>query len=84
MRVINAMLEWLNLNAIREGYVPDIDIVLHDVDEGEKACMLWEHSERLALAYGLAMTPLGPGHPIRIMKNFTFLLRLPYRIQSDI
>uniref|UniRef100_A0A0A9BUM3 DYW domain-containing protein n=1 Tax=Arundo donax TaxID=35708 RepID=A0A0A9BUM3_ARUDO len=29
--------------------------------------MLWMHSERLALAYGLVMTP--PGHPIRIMKN---------------
>jgi pentatricopeptide repeat protein len=69
MRVINAMLEWLNLKTIREGYVPDIDVVLHDVDKEEKARMLWEHSERLALAYGLAMTPPGAGHPIRIMKN---------------
>ncbi|XP_066378035.1 putative pentatricopeptide repeat-containing protein At5g13230, mitochondrial [Miscanthus floridulus] len=67
MRLINAMLEWLNLKANREGYVPDINIVLHDVDEEEKARMLWVHSERLALAYGLSMTP--SGHPIRIMKN---------------
>ncbi|XP_062211222.1 putative pentatricopeptide repeat-containing protein At5g13230, mitochondrial [Phragmites australis] len=67
MRVINAMLEWLNLKASREGYVPDINVVLHDVDEAQKARMLWVHSERLALAYGLVMTP--PGHPIRIMKN---------------
>jgi len=67
MRVINAMLEWLSLKAIRKGYVPDINVVLHDVDDEEKARMLWVHSERLALAYGLAMTP--PGHPIRIMKN---------------
>ncbi|KAJ1278987.1 hypothetical protein BS78_04G120500 [Paspalum vaginatum] len=67
MRVINAMLEWLNLKATREGYVPDINVVLHDVDELEKARMLWVHSERLALAYGLSMTPAG--HPIRIMKN---------------
>ncbi|CAD6337101.1 unnamed protein product [Miscanthus lutarioriparius] len=67
MRMINAMLEWLNLKARREGYVPDINVVLHDVDEEEKARMLWVHSERLALAYGLSMTP--PGHPIRIMKN---------------
>ncbi|CAO2162531.1 unnamed protein product [Urochloa humidicola] len=67
MRVINAMLEWLNFKAIREGYVPDISVVLHDVDVEEKARMLWVHSERLALAYGLAMTP--PSHPIRIMKN---------------
>ncbi|KAL6603498.1 hypothetical protein ACP70R_043859 [Stipagrostis hirtigluma subsp. patula] len=67
MRMINAMLEWLNLKASREGYVPDINVVLHDVDEEQKARMLWVHSERLALAYGLAMSP--PGHPIRIMKN---------------
>lgn len=67
MRVINAMLEWLNLKAIREGYVPDTDEVLHDLEEEQKVRMLWVHSERLALAYGLVMTP--PGHPIRIMKN---------------
>ncbi|KAF8704969.1 hypothetical protein HU200_031215 [Digitaria exilis] len=67
MRVINAMLEWLNLKAMSEGYVPDINVVLHDVDEEEKARMLWLHSERLALAYGLAMTP--HSHPILIMKN---------------
>ncbi|KAF7025377.1 hypothetical protein CFC21_037563 [Triticum aestivum] len=36
-------------------------------DEEQKARMLWVHSERLALAYGLVMTL--PGHPIRIMKN---------------
>ncbi|KAM0913096.1 hypothetical protein ACQ4PT_012370 [Festuca glaucescens] len=67
MRVIHAMLEWLNLKATRDGYVPDTDVVLHNVDEEQKARMLWVHSERLALAYGLVMTP--PGHPIRIMKN---------------
>jgi pentatricopeptide repeat protein len=67
MRVIHAMLEWLYLKANREGYVPDTNVVLHNVDEEQKARMLWVHSERLALAYGLVMTP--PGHPIRIMKN---------------
>ncbi|KAE8795681.1 putative pentatricopeptide repeat-containing protein [Hordeum vulgare] len=67
MRVIHAMLEWLNLKTHRAGYVPDTDVVLHDVDVEQKARMLWVHSERLALAYGLVMTP--PGHPIRIMKN---------------
>ncbi|VAH83560.1 unnamed protein product [Triticum turgidum subsp. durum] len=67
MRVIHAMLEWLNLKTHRTGYVPDTNVVLHDVDEEQKARMLWVHSERLALAYGLVMTP--PGHPIRIMKN---------------
>uniref|UniRef100_A0ACD6A6F9 Uncharacterized protein n=2 Tax=Avena sativa TaxID=4498 RepID=A0ACD6A6F9_AVESA len=67
MRVIHAMLEWLNLKAARDGYVPDTNAVLHNVDEEQKARMLWVHSERLALAYGLVMTPRG--HPIRIMKN---------------
>ena len=67
MRVINAMLEWLNLKTSREGYIPDINVVLHDVDKEQKTRMLWVHSERLALAYGLVMTP--PGHPIRILKN---------------
>ncbi|VAH67700.1 unnamed protein product [Triticum turgidum subsp. durum] len=67
MRVIHAMLEWLNLKTHRAGYVPDTNVVLHDVDEEQKARMLWVHSERLALAYGLVMTL--PGHPIRIMKN---------------
>ncbi|KAK1574559.1 hypothetical protein QYE76_062564 [Lolium multiflorum] len=67
MRVIHAMLEWLNLKATRDRYVPDTDVVLHNVDEEQKARMLWVHSERLALAYGLVMSP--PGHPIRIMKN---------------
>uniref|UniRef100_J3LQ34 DYW domain-containing protein n=2 Tax=Oryza brachyantha TaxID=4533 RepID=J3LQ34_ORYBR len=67
MRVINAMLEWLNVKTSREGYIPEINVVLHDVDEEQKARMLWVHSERLALAYGLVMTP--PGHPIRILKN---------------
>uniref|UniRef100_M8C026 DYW domain-containing protein n=1 Tax=Aegilops tauschii TaxID=37682 RepID=M8C026_AEGTA len=67
MRVIHAMLEWLNLKTHRAGYVPDTNVVLHDVDEEQKARMLWVHSERLALAYGLVMTP--PGHPIHIMKN---------------
>ncbi|KAF0922346.1 hypothetical protein E2562_032590 [Oryza meyeriana var. granulata] len=59
MRVINAMLEWLNVKTSREGYIPDINIVLHDVDEEQKARMLWVHSERLALAYGLVTAGQG-------------------------
>jgi hypothetical protein len=89
MRVINAMLEWLNLKASREGYVPDINVVLHDVDEAQKACMLWVHSERLALAYGHVMIP--SGHPIRIMKNLrscldchTIFKVIPKIVQQEI
>ncbi|KAK2987129.1 hypothetical protein RJ640_019689 [Escallonia rubra] len=49
------------------GYVADTKHVLHNVDEKEKVKMLYGHSERLAMAYGLLKTP--KGIPIRITKN---------------
>ena len=49
------------------GYVPEINFALHDVDDEEKNNLLTEHSEKLALAYGLLTT--SPGCPIRITKN---------------
>lgn len=49
------------------GYVPDTRFVLHDVDEEQKERILFSHSERLAITYGLMKTP--PGMPIRIVKN---------------
>ncbi|XP_075494968.1 pentatricopeptide repeat-containing protein At5g16860-like [Primulina tabacum] len=49
------------------GYVPDTSFALHDVDDEEKRDLLLEHSEKLALAYGILTT--GPGVPIRITKN---------------
>ncbi|KAK1408756.1 hypothetical protein QVD17_40783 [Tagetes erecta] len=49
------------------GYVPDTNFALHDVDDEEKGDFLVEHSEKLALAYGILTTP--PGVPIRITKN---------------
>uniref|UniRef100_A0ACD5YF26 Uncharacterized protein n=3 Tax=Avena sativa TaxID=4498 RepID=A0ACD5YF26_AVESA len=49
------------------GYVPETDFALHDVDDEEKNNLLAEHSEKLALAYGLLTT--SPGTPIRITKN---------------
>ncbi|XP_051122131.1 putative pentatricopeptide repeat-containing protein At1g68930 [Andrographis paniculata] len=60
-------LERLNEKMIREGYVPDMNSVLHDVDESEKLRMLNHHSERLAIAFGLIFVP--PGLPIRVVKN---------------
>ncbi|KAK1316831.1 Pentatricopeptide repeat-containing protein [Acorus calamus] len=51
----------------REGYVPDTDVVLHDVDEGTKAEWVCGHSERIAVVFGLVNS--GDGIPIRIMKN---------------
>ncbi|XP_057957996.1 pentatricopeptide repeat-containing protein At5g16860 [Malania oleifera] len=49
------------------GYVPEVSFALHDVDDEEKGDLLFEHSEKLALAYGILTT--APGAPIRITKN---------------
>ncbi|CAL4909210.1 unnamed protein product [Urochloa decumbens] len=49
------------------GYVPDTEFVLHDIDAEQKECSLMYHSEKLAVAYGLLVTP--KGLPIQIMKN---------------
>jgi hypothetical protein len=40
---------------------------LHNVGEEEKVQMLYGHSERLAITYGLLSTP--GGTPVRIAKN---------------
>lgn len=50
-----------------EGYVPDTDFVLLDVEEEEKERALYYHSEKLAIAYGLISTP--PSSTIRLIKN---------------
>ncbi|KAL5561826.1 hypothetical protein UlMin_031573 [Ulmus minor] len=49
------------------GYVAQTKLVLHNVEEEEKVEMLYGHSERIAIAYGLLATPHGT--PIRIAKN---------------
>jgi len=49
------------------GYVPQTDFALHDVDDEEKTSLLSEHSEKLALAFGILTS--SPGTPIRITKN---------------
>ncbi|KAJ7547987.1 hypothetical protein O6H91_08G112500 [Diphasiastrum complanatum] len=45
------------------GYMPDLRFVLHDVADEEEC----EHSEKLAVVFGLISMP--PGTPIRIKKN---------------
>lgn len=64
---IYALLESLIDRIKAMGYVPETNFALHDVDEEEKNNLLVEHSEKLALAYGLLTT--FPGCPIRITKN---------------
>lgn len=49
------------------GYVAQSKLVLHNIEEEEKVEMLYGHSERLAIAYGMLRTP--DGIPIRITKN---------------
>lgn len=49
------------------GYDPETKHVLHNVEEEEKVKMLYSHSERLAIAYGLLVTP--KEKPIRVTKN---------------
>ncbi|KAK4790743.1 hypothetical protein SAY86_018047 [Trapa natans] len=66
-KLINGMLEWLNMKANTGGFIPNCDTILHQVEDEEKGRMLWLHSERLALAFAMVRMPnVGP---IRIIKN---------------
>nr|GEY02602.1 pentatricopeptide repeat-containing protein At1g08070, chloroplastic [Tanacetum cinerariifolium] len=64
---IYAMLEETNRLLDNYGHVPDTSLVLYDMDDELKECVVSQHSERLAIAFGLISTK--PGTPIRIMKN---------------
>ncbi|OWM64314.1 pentatricopeptide repeat-containing protein At3g03580 [Punica granatum] len=61
------LLETLGDSMVKQGYVPDLQCVLHDVGDDEKREMLQGHSERLAIAFGLLNT--ARGSPLQIMKN---------------
>ncbi|KAF3443753.1 hypothetical protein FNV43_RR13443 [Rhamnella rubrinervis] len=64
---IYAKLEDLNLQLKEAGYKPDTSSVFYDVEEEVKEKMLWDHSERLAIAFALINTRSGT--TIRITKN---------------
>ncbi|CAL5005931.1 unnamed protein product [Urochloa decumbens] len=49
------------------GYVPDYSFVLQDVEQDEKEQILSNHSERLAIAFGIINTP--PRTPLHVYKN---------------
>ncbi|KAF7840410.1 pentatricopeptide repeat-containing protein [Senna tora] len=49
------------------GYVPQVNNVLHDIEEEEKEDSVSKHSEKLAIAFGIAKLPRGK--IIRIVKN---------------
>ncbi|XP_061352660.1 pentatricopeptide repeat-containing protein At3g14330 [Gastrolobium bilobum] len=55
-------------NAIKDsGYIPNTDVVLHDINEEMKIIWVCGHSERLAAVFALIHT--AAGMPIRITKN---------------
>ncbi|KAH9289611.1 hypothetical protein KI387_033728 [Taxus chinensis] len=64
---IYAILESMFKQMKEMGYVPDMDFVLHDVEDELKEDLLSCHSEKLAIAFGILNTR--PGTPIRITKN---------------
>ncbi|KAI3878705.1 hypothetical protein MKX03_007167 [Papaver bracteatum] len=65
--LIHKELEILMERIRREGYVPDTNFVLHDVEEEMKEKMLYLHSEKLAIVFGILNS--SPGSVIRIKKN---------------
>lgn len=60
-------LEILERRLLENGFIPDTESALHDLDTEDKEVTLCNHSERLAIAYGLISTP--PGTTLRITKN---------------
>ncbi|KAL4632189.1 hypothetical protein ACB092_04G034100 [Castanea dentata] len=60
-------LEQLVLEMRKLGYVPDTKFVLHDMEEAQKESVLYTHSEKLAVVFGIMKLPLGA--TIRVFKN---------------
>ncbi|XP_015868066.3 pentatricopeptide repeat-containing protein At1g74630 [Ziziphus jujuba] len=52
---------------IEGGYIPQVGSVYHDIEEEEKEDSVTRHSEKLAVAFGMAR--LREGKSIRIVKN---------------
>lgn len=64
---IYRMLDEIDKLLEESGFVPDTSEVLYDMDEEWKEGALSQHSEKLAIAFGLISTK--PGTTIRIVKN---------------
>lgn len=62
-----AMLAEIMSRLAAEGYVPEVARALRDVEEEEKQLSVARHSEKLAVAFGLARAC--PGAVIRVVKN---------------
>uniref|UniRef100_A0A2N9FL06 DYW domain-containing protein n=1 Tax=Fagus sylvatica TaxID=28930 RepID=A0A2N9FL06_FAGSY len=59
-----------------EGYIPDTNFVLHDVEEEQKEQNLSYHSEKLAVAFGIISTP--PRNDNQGFQEFKNLCRLSH------
>ncbi|KAL3506419.1 hypothetical protein ACH5RR_031801 [Cinchona calisaya] len=64
---IYSKLEEMTNRARELGYMPETELVLHNIEEEEKEDALGSHSEKLAMAFGLISTDLGV--VLRIVKN---------------
>ncbi|KAF5184200.1 Pentatricopeptide repeat-containing protein [Thalictrum thalictroides] len=60
-------LDELMWKARQAGYVPEIDSMMHELEEEEREVALRFHSEKLAIAFGLMNS--SEGFKIRIIKN---------------
>ncbi|KAI8030013.1 Pentatricopeptide repeat-containing protein [Camellia lanceoleosa] len=66
-REIYEELDQLSLKIKELGYVPNTNFVLHDVEEEQKQQYLFQHNEKIAVAFGLIST--SKSKPIRVFKN---------------
>ncbi|KAL7229951.1 hypothetical protein ACSBR2_008489 [Camellia fascicularis] len=66
-REIYEELHQLSLKIKELGYVPNTNFVLHDVEEEQNEQCLFQHSEKIAVAFGLIST--SKSKPIRVFKN---------------
>ncbi|XAR52231.1 hypothetical protein NMG60_11020180 [Bertholletia excelsa] len=66
-REIYKELDRLALKIKEMGYVPNTNLVIYEVKEEEKEQFLFQHSEKIAVAFGLISTPTSK--PIRVFKN---------------
>jgi pentatricopeptide repeat protein len=60
-------LEMVGAKMRKLGYVPDTKVVLHDMEPHQKEHILFAHSERLAVGFGLLNLP--PGATVTVLKN---------------
>ncbi|CAN6168633.1 unnamed protein product [Urochloa humidicola] len=60
-------LEMVGAKMRKLGYLPDTKVVLHDMEPHQKEHILFAHSERLAVGFGLLKLP--PGATVTVLKN---------------